>query len=287
MSFIAQPPRAPLLLLPGRARAGLGGETPLVDFRKVLRDLDPDVRAALRAEGHPHRAQLRRARGRRPLRSLEAQALGRDVPDHRPRRRRGEVPRRGLRADLDCRAAACAWSARSRRARDIRGPASRVWHNHTQTFHLSAARGRVPAHRTRLRPTLRTRAAGSSRAALGRAAAAPRGADEQSMHCTYGDGTRDPRRRHGARARRDLEAPGGRAVASAATWSRSTTIAVSHGRLPYQGPRSVAVCLGLVRLDFALASWTSLAFGSLRAPLARAGGVSAVVVRVWEACAGG
>ena len=115
-----------------------------------------------------------------------------------------------------------------------------VWHNHSTTFHLAAAAAeyrRIHA----LRPTLRswffwqlTRAL----AALQRRSKAP---DELSMHCTFLDGSQIP----DADIEAVLDAVWKHMVV--VPWRRGDVVAidnfaVSHGRLPYQGPREVAVC---------------------------------------------
>jgi alpha-ketoglutarate-dependent taurine dioxygenase len=115
-----------------------------------------------------------------------------------------------------------------------------VWHNHSTTFHIAAAPGeyrRIHA----LRPTLRhaffarlTRAL----AALQRRTKAP---DELSMHCTHLDGSEIP----DADIEAVLDAVWKHMVI--VPWRRGDVVAidnfaVSHGRLPYRGPREVAVC---------------------------------------------
>jgi hypothetical protein len=68
-----------------------------------------------------------------------------------------------------------------------------------------------------------------------------RGADEQAMHCTYLDGSEIPDT--------DLEAVRDTIWRNLVVvpWKRGDVVAidnyvVAHGRLPYQGPRQVAVC---------------------------------------------
>ena len=50
MSFLNNPPSR-LFFCCLVAPSGAGGETPLVDFRKVLRDLDPEVRSRFEEKG--------------------------------------------------------------------------------------------------------------------------------------------------------------------------------------------------------------------------------------------
>jgi hypothetical protein len=124
-------------------------------------------------------------------------------------------------------------------ARDHPRTGERVWHNHVTTFHLGTAVAEY-ARIAALRPTPRHQgllamARGLEKTLRGRPA------EEQSMHVTHLDGSEI----HDA----DLEAL--RDVVWHHTvidpWRKGDVVAidnhsVSHGRMPYEGPRHVVVC---------------------------------------------
>jgi hypothetical protein len=123
--------------------------------------------------------------------------------------------------------------------RDHPRTGERVWHNHTQVFHLSAAPGeyrRIAA----LRPTLRNRVLAKVAELLVAVQRRLRSSDRQAMHCTYLDG----------REISDADMEHVRDVIwrhlVITPWRRGDVLAidnhsVAHGRLPYHGPRQVAV----------------------------------------------
>jgi alpha-ketoglutarate-dependent taurine dioxygenase len=237
MTFVAEPPRHLFfccLVAPGEA----SGETPLTDFRKVLRDVPDDVRRRLEERG------LRIVRnysapggGRFDLFQLKGwdemfQTTDRTAVEERCRRE-GFTPTwtddGGLRLES---------VHPITRRHPITG--AEVWHNHLTTFHAAAAAAeyrRIHA----LRPTLRHWLFLQLARAMATVQQWTRSADDLSMHCTYADG--------GAIADADVEA-----VLDAVwrnlvvfPWRRGDVVAidnyaVAHGRLPYDGPRAIAVC---------------------------------------------
>ena len=237
MSFVAQPPRRVFfccLLAPG---AGMG-ETPLVDFRAVWRDLAPAVR-----ERFTHG-------GVRIVRNYSGPQGGSKF-DLWQLKRWDEMFLTTDKAAVEakCREEGFAvqWTAHdglrltSTQAvtRDHPRTGEPVWHNHTQVFHLSAAPGeyrRIAA----LRPTLRNKALALFARAMVGVQRRLRGTDEQAMHCTYADGAEIP----------DADMEQVRDVIwqhlVITPWQRGDVLAidnhsVAHGRLPYSGPRRVAV----------------------------------------------
>jgi hypothetical protein len=237
MSFVAHPPSRVFfccLLAPGAN----SGETPLVDFRAVWRDLDPAVRERFIAGGI------------RIVRNYSGPGGGGRF-DLWQLKRWDEM---FLTADTSVVEAKCRdegfevqWTANQGLRlistqpvyRDHPQTGERVWHNHTQVFHLSAAPGeyrRIAA----LRPTLRNRAMSQVARVLVAMQRALRGSDEQAMHCTYADG----------REIADADMEHVRDVIwrhlVVTPWQRGDVLAidnhsVAHGRLPYSGPRQVAV----------------------------------------------
>lgn len=237
MSFIARPPRRVFfccLLAPAPG----SGETPLVDFRTVWREMDPAVRQRF-VDG-----------GIRIVRNYSGPSGGSKL-DLWQLKRWDEM---FLTTDKAVVEAKCAeegfdveWTANDGLRLTSTQPVMRrhpvtgepVWHNHTQVFHLSAAPGeyrRIAA----LRPTLRHRLLAQVARALVGVQRTLRGPDEQSMHCTYADGREIP----------DADMEHVRDVIwrhlVITPWQRGDVLAidnhsVAHGRLPYQGPRQVAV----------------------------------------------
>ena len=238
MSFIAQPPRR-LFFCCLRQPADGSGETPLADFRRVLRDLDPDVRRRFEQRG------LRIVRnysgpeggGRFNLWQLKRWdemflTTDRNVVEKKCRAEGFEpiwLPGGGLRLIS---------TQPITRHHPVSG--EEVWHNHSTTFHLSAAPGEYERI-YRLRPTLRNWffwQLGRTMVALQRWT---KKSDDLAMQCTYGDG--------GEISDADMEKIRDAVWKNLIVfpWRRGDVVAidnfaVSHGRLPFQGPREVAVC---------------------------------------------
>jgi len=237
MSFIAQPPRRVFfccLVAPGPNM----GETPLVDFRAVWRDLEAGVRERF-VRG-----------GIRIVRNYAGPGGGSKL-DLWQLKRWDEMFLTTDRAAVEakCRAEGfeVQWTANGGLRllstqpvfRDHPRSGERVWHNHTQVFHLSAAPGeyrRIAA----LRPTLKNRALAQVARLMVAAQRALRASDDQAMHCTYADGGEIP----------DADMEHVRDVIwqhlVVTPWQRGDVVAidnhsVAHGRLPYAGPRQVAV----------------------------------------------
>ena len=238
MTFIAEPPRRIFFSCLVEPAAG-GGETPLVDFRAVYRDLDPAVRERFERGG------VRIVRNY----SGPAEAGKRDLWKLK---RWDEM---FLTTDRDAVDAKCRqegftpiWGAKDRLRLVSTQPAVRkhpttgepVWHNHSQVFHLSAAPGEY-RRIYGLRPTLRHWALWRFSQLMVAVQRRTRASDEQSMHCTYIDSTEIPDA--------DMEAVRDAIWRNMVVtpWRRGDVVAidnyaVAHGRLPYKGPREIAVC---------------------------------------------
>jgi alpha-ketoglutarate-dependent taurine dioxygenase len=238
MTFIAQPPRRVFFCCLVEPAAG-GGETPLVDFRRVYRDLDPSVRKRFEDGG------IRIVRnycgpnggGRFDLWKLkrwdEMFCTTDRTAVEEACREQGFTPtwtsEEGLRL-----------ISTHPVFRDHPRTGERVWHNHTQVFHLSAAPGEYKRIQ-RFRPGLRNWFLYQFARAMVALQRRTKNSDEQSMHCTYEDG--------GEISDADMEHV--RDVIwnnmVITPWRRGDVVAidnhsVAHGRLPYRGPRQVAVC---------------------------------------------
>ncbi len=238
MTFTANPPRRIFFCCLLEPATGCG-ETPLVDFRAVYRDLDPTVRERFERGGV---RIVRNYSGPQGGGTFDFFQLKRwdemfQTTDHAAVeaqcRDEGFAPQWGPNDSLRLISTHAVT-----REHPISG--ERVWHNHAQVFHLSAASGeyrRIYA----LRPTLRHWLLWQFTRAMVRANRALHASDEQSMHCTYADGREIP----------DADMEHLRDVIwrhlVINPWKQGDVVAidnyaVAHGRLPYQGPRQIAVC---------------------------------------------
>lgn len=236
MSFIAQPPRR-LFFCCLVAPALGGGETPLADFRKVLRDLDPAVLDRFEA------------RGLRIVRNYSGPE-GASRFDLWQLKRWDEMFLTTDRTVVEqkCRAEGFepTWTSGGGLRLVSTQPITRthpesgerVWHNHVTTFHLSQAAGEY-ARIYDLRPTW-THWALLQVARVMETVQRWKSSDDLAMHCTYRDGSEIPYA--------DMEHV--RDVIwrhlVAFPWQRGDVVAidnfaVSHGRLPFEGPRNIAV----------------------------------------------
>lgn len=236
MTFTRTPPRRIFFWCGVQPRAG-GGETPMVDFRRVWADLDPAVRERFVQ------------RGLRIVRNYSGPDTG--DKDLWQLKRWDEMFRTRDRAEVERVAAregfTPVWKDGDRLALSSEHEAMRphpetgepVWFNHAQVFHLSAGPGEL-RRVFRLRPSPRSLFWWLAAEWLtARKRRLP--AEEQALHCTWRDGSEIPDA--------DLEA------VREAIWRNLVVIpwqqgdvvaldnhAVGHGRLPYRGPRMVAVC---------------------------------------------
>jgi alpha-ketoglutarate-dependent taurine dioxygenase len=237
MSFCADPPRR-VFFSCLEAPAPDSGETPLCDFRAVWRDLDPDVRSRF-VEG-----------GIRIIRNYSGPGHG-EHDDPLRLKRWDEMFLTTDRAEVEAQCAAQGFEvtwleddglrlvSTQPVYRDHPVTGERVWHNHVTTFHLGTAAAEY-ARIAAFRPSERNRNLQKLAVAL-EASLREKSALEQSMHCTHLDG-------------REIRDEDMDAVRDAVwrnlvvtPWKRGDVVAidnhsVSHGRLPYEGPRQVAVC---------------------------------------------
>jgi len=242
MSFLPRPP-SHVFFWCDVPPAGPGGETPLVDFRRVLRDLFQPVRA--RFEAHGVRI-IRNYSGPEDGSRLDLWKLKRwdemfQTTD------RGAVERSCRDNGFDYR-----WMPGGRLRLVNHQPAVRthpttgepVWFNHAQVFHLSSAAGEYRRIAARRRdPIDRWRylaLAGFARAVVSLRTRLT-ATEDQAMHCTYGDGSPIPDE--------DMEAVRDAIWKNLVCfrWEKGDVVAidnfaVAHGRMPYSGPRRVAVC---------------------------------------------
>lgn len=236
MTFIAAPPRR--IFFCCLAAPPKGGETPLVDMRKVAADMDPAVRARFEAGGI------------RIIRNYDGPASprGRDLWKMK---RWDEIFDTTERAAVE---ASCAeqgfvptWRDQDRLRLVSEHPAfvphpddgRDVWFNHVQVFHLSAAPGEFKRIFKRRKTPLNLGMWAFSEAMVAFKRRSP--SEDQSLHCTYRDGREIP----------DADMEHVRDLIwrhmHIEPWQVGDVVAldnraVAHGRLPYPaGPRQVVV----------------------------------------------
>ena len=239
MSFLKKPPRR-LFFCCLRPNDGEGGETPLCDFRKVARDLAPEVLDRFER------------RGVRIIRNYCGPSGG-SRWDLWRLKRWDEMFQTTDRAAVTaiCREndfeATFYGHDRLRLIHSqpavISHPTSRekVWFNHSQVFHLSSASGEYRRIAARQSPALKYRFLSVFAATLAAIKSRTSALEDQALHCTFGDG--------GAIPDSDME------QVRSAIWKNLVAFkwragdvlaidnfAISHGRMPYQGPRRIAVC---------------------------------------------
>jgi alpha-ketoglutarate-dependent taurine dioxygenase len=215
-----------------------GGETPLCDFRLVWRDLDPEVRARFEAKGL------------RIIRNYSGPGEGDDRDPLRLKRwpeMFGTTERAAVEAKCAEQGFEATWLpdgglrliSTQPVARDHPVTGERVWHNHVTTFHLGTAAAEY-ARIAALRPTPRHQGLLAMARGLEQKLR-ERPAEEQSMHVVHEDGSEIPDT--------DLEALRDAIWHHTVIdpWQKGDVVAidnhsVSHGRMPYEGPRHVVVC---------------------------------------------
>jgi alpha-ketoglutarate-dependent taurine dioxygenase len=236
MTFIQDPPKRLFFACFVEPATG-SGETPLADFRKVLRDLDPELVARFEKKG------LRIVRN-------YAGPQGGGRFDLWKLKRWDEMFLTSDRAVVESKCRAEGFDPIWTEGGGLRLVSSQpivrthpetgapAWHNHVTTFHVSQAAGeyrRIHA----LRPTVRNFLIWQLARVLERLQRR-KPADERAMHVTWADGSEIP----DADVEALREAVWKHLVVI--PWRRGDVVAidnyaVSHGRLPYAGPRMVAV----------------------------------------------
>lgn len=238
MSFTSDPPRHLFFWCKTEPKAGTG-QTPLCDFRRVWEDLDPAVRERFEQGGIRiiRNYEGPEGAGKRDLWKLKRWDEIFKTTD------RDEVERMARDEGFEP-----VWKDGGRLALFSNQDAARphpetgelAWFNHVQVFHLTSGPDELRRIFQRRPIDLRSGALSLVSGLMVQARKRKLAPDEQAMHCTYRDGSEIPEA--------DLEHV--RATIwkhlSVTDWRLGDVIAidnraVSHGRLPYRGPREIAV----------------------------------------------
>lgn len=237
MSFCANPPRRVFFSCMVEPAPG-GGETPLCDFRKVWNDLDPGVRERFERKG---------------MRHVRNYAAANDVASTDPTQLKpwpdmfGTTDHAVVEAMSRAEGFEPVWIGGEALRLVSTQPVMRahpetgepVWHNHLTTFHRSTAEAEL-RRVAQYRPTERHLGLAAMAAGL---AAKNADADPETlgMHTTHADGS-------------EIDAADVEHVRDVIwhhmviePWKLGDVVAIdnhstSHGRLPYEGQRSVVVC---------------------------------------------
>lgn len=236
MSFLPRPPRR--LFFSCETAPGKHGETPLCDFRRVAAELDPEVRQAFET------------RGIRNIRNYDGpeSAGGRDLWKLK---RWDEMFLTHDKTEVEAIAAeqglTCEWYGQGKlrlvNEQDAFRPhpetGEPVWFNHSQVFHIRAA---ALEYRKIARRHKSPRAyffAGLT-AAMTATRRRLTASEDQAMHCTFRDGGEIPdayMEHVSDTIWRNL---------TFTPWQQGDVLvidnfSVSHGRMPYRGPREILV----------------------------------------------
>lgn len=237
MSFCANPPSKVFFACLVEPSGG-GGETPLCDFRKVWRDLDPEVRKRFEERGLRH---VRNYAGPDGAEGNDPTQL-KPWPDMFHTTDHAEVERQCAAEGFDVewqRGDALRLVSTQPVRRDHPRTGEPTWHNHLTTFHVSTASAEL-RRVAELRPDARHRGLAELATKVdARLRAVP--GDARGMHTTYADGSEIP----------DADVEHVRDIIwrnmAVDPWRRGDVVAIdnhstSHGRLPYEGDRTVVVC---------------------------------------------
>ena len=251
MTFCAHPPRRVFFCCLEEPRTG-GGETPLCDFRKVWSELDPRVRERFLVGGlRIIRNYAGPAAGDQVLRTPDASSPSgpptdptqlKPWPDMFGTTDKAEVEAQCLAEGFEpIWLAGDALRLVSTQPVTIDHPFTHqtVWYNHLTTFHVGTGLAEY-TRIAKLRPTPRHQNMLRMAEGIDRLVRA-KPPEERGMHVTYLDGSEI--------LEADIEAVRDAVWKhmSITPWKQGDIIAIdnqstAHGRLPYEGPRHIAVC---------------------------------------------
>ncbi len=236
MSFLPSAPKR--LFFYCHVQPQVGGETPLTDFRKVVRDMDPAVRQAFEQKGV---RTIRNYIGPDQSGGIDKWHT-KNWADMFKTRDKAEVEAQAQREQLDA-----SWLPGDRLRLENVQPAIKphpetgepVWFNHTQVFHVDAARLEY-SHIRRRQRTPRAWLVSHFINALTWYKKRSKAPEEQATHCTYGDGSPIP-----PEVMRHVSDLIWRHMVFL-KWKQGDMVAIdnystAHGRMPYSGPRDIQV----------------------------------------------
>lgn len=236
MSFLPGAPRR--LFFYCHIEPQYGGETPICDFRKVYAELDPTIRAEFEQKGVKH---IRNYAS--PEKAGTSGFQLKSWKDMFHTTDKSIVEKKCAENDI-----ICEWKEHdglrmiNKNAAFKTHPITKekVWFNHTQVFHLSAAADEY--HRIHKRQkrweTFKTSMLLEAMTWYKKLTKNP---NEQSMHVTFGDDSEIP----DAYVEHIQDVIWKNLVIQ--PWKKGDVICIdnfstSHGRLPYYGPREIMVC---------------------------------------------
>ncbi len=237
MSFMDNPPRR--LFFYCAEAPERGGETPLVDFRKVYQQLDPKIREAFLTKGI---RSIRNYDGPRTRSLFDIWKLKRwDQMFSSDNKEEVEKICQAHQMQFQ-------WKPNDRLALINEQPAMRkhpetgehVWFNHLQVFHVDAARLEYKKIAQRQK-TLRTHLIRHALSVMTFIKKLTNKSENLAMHSTFGDGAEIPvayLRHLGDVIWDNMQF---------FQWQKGDVLAIdnfstSHGRMPYIGPRDIMVC---------------------------------------------
>ncbi|MCC6516587.1 MAG: TauD/TfdA family dioxygenase [Chitinophagales bacterium] len=236
MSFLPSAPRR--LFFYCHVEPEYGGETPICDFRKVYQDLDPKIRAEFEKKGVKH---IRNYSS--PNEAARSGFQLKKWTDLFHTTDKKVIEEKCKENDI-----ICEWKANdglrmtNKNAGIKEHPITgeKVWFNHTQVFHISAAADEYYRIHKRQRrwETFKTSMFLELMTWYKKLTKNP---NEQSMHVTFGDDSEIP----DDYVEHIQEVIWKHMVIQA--WKKGDIICIdnfstSHGRLPYYGPREIMVC---------------------------------------------
>lgn len=235
MSFCAHPPR--WLFFSAMTPSAEAGETPLCDFRKVWRELDPAVRKRFVDRGlknvRNYAAPGAPAGDQMQLKSWDEMFQSRDKSVVEAKCRE-----EGFEAEWKADGGLRLWSDSSV-SRQHPETGETAWYNHLTTFHVSTPAGEYKRI-SNFRPTEQNKNFYALAQSL-ETQMRSKSPEDRSMHTLYADGSEIP----------DADIEHVRDVVwnnmQINAWQKGDVVAidnasVSHGRLPYEGPREILVC---------------------------------------------
>lgn len=236
MTFIKEPPRRIFFSCMVQPLPG-GGETPLVDFRKVYQLLDSDVRERFMQRGIKIIRNYAGPKQNNRFNLFELKPWT-SMFGFDKQRAQARAEQEGFEVH---------WTKNDGMRLTSYQPAATqhpetgetVWYSHLQVFHISTASGEFKRI-YRKRPTLKNWGLWRASQALVATQQLIKKDDEHAMHCTYADGGKIPQA--------DIDHL--RDVIwdnmEITPWLKGDVVAVdnysiAHGRLPYTGARKVVV----------------------------------------------